>query len=111
MKAAALGVLVLFISQQPAKTNASIFGRVLPEYTGLSVSLLRYSYDDDGVIKLQTFKTARTSNEIGKFGEYRFDDVEAGEYYLSANAFGLAAPKGQVMPTTYYPGTSDLSKA
>jgi hypothetical protein len=111
MKAAALGILLILISQQPATTNASIFGRVLPEYTGLTVSLLRYSYDDDGGIKLQTFKTARTSNEIGKFGEYRFDDVEAGEYYLSASAFGLAAPKGQVMPTTYYPGTSDLSKA
>jgi hypothetical protein len=101
MKAVTLGILLLFISQQTAKTDASISGRVVPEYTGLTVSLLRYTYDDDGAIKLQTFKTARTSIEIGKFGEYRFDDVESGEYYLSANPLGLAAEMGQIMPTTY----------
>jgi hypothetical protein len=116
MKAAIIGMVVLLTSigqqaQQLTSTNGSISGRVVPEYTGLNVSLSRYVYDENGELKLVGFKTARTSSEIGKFGEFRFEDVEPGEYYISANPFGLSAPKGQVWTTTYYPGTADLGKA
>ena len=116
MKAATIGMAVFLISigqqaQQPASTNGSISGRVVPEYTGLNVLLSRYIYDGNGELKLDGFKTARTSSEIGKFGEFRFENVEPGEYYISANPFGLSAPKGQVWTTTYYPGTVDLGKA
>jgi hypothetical protein len=116
MKAAAVGMVVLLISigyqaQQLKSTNGSISGRVVPEYTGLNISLSRYVYDENGELELVGFKTARTSSEVGKFGEFRFEDVEPGEYYVSANPFGLSVPKGQVWTTTYYPGTVDLAKA
>ena len=113
MKAAVLGMAVLLISlaQQTTPATGTISGSVVPDYTRLSVSLSRYTYDDNGELTLIGFKTTRTSSEIGKFGEYRFDNVEPGEYYVSANPFGLSAPKGQVWTTTYYPGTVDLGKA
>jgi hypothetical protein len=116
MKASIVGLVVLLISigqqaRQLTSANGSISGRVVPEYTGLNVSLSRYIYDENGELKLVGFKTARTNSEIGKFGEFRFEDVEPGEYYISANPFGLSAPKGQVWTTTYYPGTVDLGKA
>src|SRR5262245_37250407 len=116
MKAVTVGMVVLLISigqqaQQPTSANGSISGHVVAEYTGLNVSLSRYTYDDNGELKLVNFKTARTSSEIGKFGEFRFENVEPGEYYISANPFGLSAPKGQVWATTYYPGTVDLGRA
>ena len=108
MKAITLGMLGLLISiwqqsRPPTSANGSISGHVVPEYTGLNVSLWNYTYDDNGERKLVTVKTARTSSEIGKFGEFRLDNVEPGEYYISANPFGLAAPKGQVWTTTYTP--------
>ena len=116
MKAVMVGMAVVLISigqqaQQPTSASGSIAGRVVPEYTGLNVSLSRYVYDENGELKLVGFKTARTSSEIGKFGEFRFENVEPGEYYISANPFGLSAPKGQVWTTTYYPGTVDLGRA
>jgi hypothetical protein len=116
MKAVAVGLVVVLISigqqtQQSTSANGSISGHI-GEYTGINVSLSRYTYDDRGELKLVDFKTARTSSEIGKFGEFRFDNLEPGEYYISANPFGLlSAPKGQVFPATYYPGTLDLAKA
>src|SRR6516165_7694938 len=116
MKSATVVMVVLLISigyqaQQLTSRNGSISGRVVPEYTGLNISLSRYVYDENGELKLVAFKTARTSSEVGKFGEFRFEDVEPGEYYLSANPFGLSTPKGQVWTTTYYPGTVDLGTA
>jgi hypothetical protein len=57
MKAITFGVVVLFISigqqvQQPTSANGSISGHIVPEYTGLNVSLSRYVYDENGELKL-----------------------------------------------------------
>src|SRR6185295_2980261 len=90
--------------------NGSISGKIVPEYTILNVSLARYTYDDNGEIQLLNFKTSRTSSEIGKFGEFRFNDVEPGEYFIYVNTPGLAR-KGETIPLTYYPGTDDLGRA
>ena len=89
-----LFVAVVALSQQPPAAKGSISGKLVPEYTGLNVSLARYTHDDNGEIQLVSFKTARSSSEIGKFGEYRFDDVEPGEYYVHATPAGLSGRAG-----------------
>ena len=116
MKAIAVGISLILTAvapqtPQPTPMTGSVAGRVVPEYTRLRVALARYEYDENGELKLQTVNTVPTSSDIGKFGEYRFTDVEAGEYYVYVNPAGLAAPKGAVLPVTYYPGSQDTAHA
>src|SRR5262245_49956460 len=81
MKAITIGkvflfALTMFQGEPSATKTASISGRVVPEYTGQGVRLARYAYDNDGEMKLINVKVVPTSKEIGKFGEFRFDNVE-----------------------------------
>jgi hypothetical protein len=115
MKSIMIGTLLLVVTitlhGQESSAPGSISGRVVPEYTRLGVGLAHYAYDDSGELILVNSATTRTSTEIGKFGEFTFDNVEPGEYYLYANPFGLAAPKGEVLPLTFHPGVQDLAGA
>jgi len=113
-----VGTVLLLVSivlhgQQAPVPNSSISGRIVPQFTRVGVGLARYGYDDDGEPKLTNVAVARTSLEIGKFGEYRFENVEPGEYYIYFNPSFLSpsAPKGEAFPTIYYPGAQDLATA
>jgi len=115
MKSITVGFLLVVAAvlqaQRSEVPSGSISGRVVPEYTRLGVGLARYAYDDSGELVLANAAETRTSTEIGRFGEFTFDKVEPGEYYLYANPFGLAAPKGEVLPLTFFPGVQDLAGA
>jgi hypothetical protein len=85
--------------------------------TGFQVLLLRSSYNGNGQRAFQAIGSARTDDR----GEYRFYWITPGRYYLSAGfgngpyeLSGLRNPNevvGKPYPTTYYPGTTDPSKA
>ena len=101
MKAIAVGIFLILTAvppqtPQPTRTTGSVAGRVVPEYTRLRVALARYEYDENGELRLRNVDTVPTSSDIGKFGEYRYTNVEPGEYYVYVNPAGLAAPKGDV---------------
>jgi hypothetical protein len=85
-------LLTSMAQQQTTCATGAISGSVVPDYTGLNVSLSPNTYDDNGELTLIGFKTTRTSSEIGKFGEFCFENVEPCEYYISANPFGLSVP-------------------
>jgi hypothetical protein len=110
MSAIPLLICAALQAQQPA-TSGSISGRIVPEFTGIPVTLSGYTYDEDGQIKLLNVAQARTSIEIGKFGEYRFDKVQPGEYYLYVNYPTAIAAKQRTFEPSYYPAGQTLATA
>jgi len=97
--------------ERPEQPSSVIMGRIVPEFTSIGVGLARYTYDADGELKLLTFKMARASREIGKFGEFRFENIESGDYYVYADPFGIATSQGEVLPFSFYPGVPDIGRA
>lgn len=96
---------VLDVTGQPIPGNAA------------SVTLQRYTYDENGNRRLAWVPGISYPNAAGSFlrmndrGEYRFYGLPPGEYFLTVSGSDFAMTTGRIRKTTYYPGVTDEARA
>jgi hypothetical protein len=107
-----LGVLVSVAAGEPVKgivirldPESIVTGRVVDSKAepleGVSVSLVRKAYGDDGRLRDYYFEDAETNDR----GEYRIFSVAAGEYYVKVDGEWTSET------SVYYPGDPDFDRA
>ena len=92
--------------------EGTISGRILPGGRPRTiVNLARYTYGNDGERTLIAVESVPISTQTDNWGEYRFEGLEAGEYYIYFNPSLISAAKGEAAPLTYYPDAFDVTSA